>query len=189
MVFSGDGGYSPAPILREGWSEGLKFRIPVHPAKSADSITSNMVEQWWHWFIKGFRMNYRLIASVVVVGGVLMFSGIKPSDALDQGSDVWGRFSGDFWAIFNGESKDKLEEIRDNANSDLQAICNAGSATAVDDEATTIARDIYRERCETLRNAQAAIANREELKQRLKDQNVSIEELKQRLEDQRKQME
>ena len=132
-------------------------------------------------------MNFKLIASVVVVGGVLMFSGIEPSDALDQGSDAWGKFSGDFLALFNGEAKDKLaKEIRDNENSDLHAICNDAPVVADGDETAALARDINRERCETLRSAQTTIVNTEELKQRLKEQNLSVEELKQRLEDQRR---
>ena len=134
-------------------------------------------------------MDFKLIASGILIGGALMFSGIQPSDLLEQGSDVWGRFTGDFMAILNGEAQEKLaREARDNTTDDMQAICDTDPVDA-GEQSATIVQDINLVRCETIRNTKAAIANPEELKQRLDSQNLTVEDLKKRWEESRKIME
>lgn len=134
-------------------------------------------------------MNFKFIASMVLVVGMLSYFEIKPADLLEQGSEVWGEFKGDFAAIINGEAQEKLaREARVNTGDDLQAICDADPA-AEDDEAAMVVRNINLERCEAIKNAKATIANSDELKQRLEDQNITIEDLKKRLEDSRKLLE
>jgi hypothetical protein len=134
-------------------------------------------------------MNFKFIAFIALVVGTLSYFEIKPADLLEQGSEVWGGFKGDFVAIINGEAQEKLaRETRGNTSDDLQAICDA-DPVAEDDEAAMVLRSINLERCEAIRNAKATIANPEELKQRLEGQNITIEDLKKRLEDSRKLLE
>jgi putative NADH-flavin reductase len=134
-------------------------------------------------------MNFKFIASIILVVGGLSYFEIEPSDLLEQGSEVWEEFTGDFAAIFNGEAEKKISgEIGGTSNRDLQEICDADPA-AEGDEAAMIVRNINLERCEAIRNAKATIANPEELKQRLEDQDITIEDLKKRLEDSRKLLE
>jgi len=134
-------------------------------------------------------MNYKLIASVILASGALMFFEVNPSDLLDKGSNFWGKFSGDFMAIFNGEGTARVaNKISLNAGDDLQEICDAEPAAA-DDESSQIASEINRHRCEEINNAKAIINNPEEIKQSLESQNITIEDLKKRMEESRKQLE
>lgn len=120
-------------------------------------------------------MNLKLIVPSVLVGGVLIFLGIKPSNLLDLGGRVWGEFSRDFLAIFNGEAKDRLaKEIKGNAGNDVQAIYDASPAAA-GDETFAITRDIERDRREAARTAKIIEINAGELKQRVEDQKIQLE--------------
>jgi hypothetical protein len=133
-------------------------------------------------------MNIKFIASVILAGGALMFFEINPSDLLDKGSNFWGKFSGDFMAIFDGKGTAKVaNQISLNAGDDLQEICDAEPA-ATNDEASEIASEIKRDRCEQIKNAKAIINNPEEIKQSLESQNITIEDLKKRMEESRKQL-
>lgn len=134
-------------------------------------------------------MNFKFTASVVFVVGALIYFEVSPSDLLERGNETWGEFSGDFAAIFNGQTQKKISgEVGGASTRDLQEICNADSA-GDDDEATMIVLKINLERCEAIKNARATIANPDELKHRLEDQNVTIEDLKKRFEDSRKLLE
>ena len=120
-------------------------------------------------------MNLKLIASVVLVGGVLIFFGVKPSNLLDQGGNMLGKFSGDFLAIFNGNAKDRqAKEIRGNAGGSVQVIYDATPAAA-GDETSAIMRDIDHNRSEAARTAKVVDINAEELKRRLEDQKKQLE--------------
>ena len=134
-------------------------------------------------------MNFKFIASIVLIVSALFYFDVKPAGLLEQGSEVWDEFTGDFAAIFNGEAERKLAgDIAGASNPELQEICDSQPA-AEGDESAMITRDIHRERCEAIKNARATIANSEELKQRLEDQDVTVEDLKKRLEESRKLLE
>ncbi|MDO8988661.1 MAG: hypothetical protein Q7U91_03415 [Sideroxyarcus sp.] len=120
-------------------------------------------------------MNLKFVVSVVLVGGVLLYSGVKPSEALEQGGEWWDKFSGDFMAIFNVGSEDKVaKDASAYVGAVTQAICNSEPAVA-DEESAAIARDINRERCENAKNANAIVLDPEALKQHLQDRKAQLE--------------
>ena len=113
-------------------------------------------------------MNIKLIVSVVLIGGVLVFFGVKPTDLLNQGGQVWENFSGDFMAIFSGETTEKVaKEIRGNAGAVVQVAHDAASAEG--EEENTIEKEILRDRKEWAKSTKVTDLNPEELKQRLKE--------------------
>lgn len=132
-------------------------------------------------------MNIKLIASVVLAGGVLMFSGIQPSYLLEQGGNWWQAFSTDFMALFNGEAVERVaKETRGNAGDAVQTFYVADPAST-DAEVLAIVSDVNRDLSQAEAERKAAVT--EALKQRWNDQNISIEGLKQRLEEQKSQLE
>lgn len=134
-------------------------------------------------------MNIKFIASIVFVVGALFYFEMKPSELLEQSSEKWAEFTEDFAAIFNGDAEKKLSgKFGGTSNGDLPEICDA-APVAEEDEAAMIERTMNLERCEAIRNAKAAIANPDDLKQRLEGQNITIEDLKKRLEESRKLLE
>jgi len=127
-------------------------------------------------------MNVKLVVSVMLVGGVLLFSGIKPSYLLDKGSDEWQAFSADFMALFNGDAEKRIaKETRGNTEDQVHKYYVADPST-MDEEVISIVNDVNRDLSEAEAERRSAIT--EQLKQRWKDQTISIEELKQRLKDQ-----
>jgi hypothetical protein len=183
--------YSANAILREGVGQGWKFRMSTHSGKISNSALLVYAEESVLIQLRNpvrlsvldnFRinwrvtMNFKLITSVVLMAGVLIFLGIKPSDLLEQGSNEWEKFSRSFLGIFNGEASKRIAtEMAANTSADLQAICNSGPATANDDESSSIAREINHERCETLRNSSVIVVSPEGIKQRLEDQTKNLE--------------
>jgi len=167
MVFRYGRRYSAAAILREGVLEEWKFRVRVY-AESTSSLIP--------WvFDRRTAMNLKLIVTAVLAGGVLMFFGIKPGVLLDQGGNVWGKFSGDLWAVFNGDAKDRLaKEIKGSSGNDARAIHETIPAAA-GDEISTIAHDINRDRKEAAKTVKVIDMSTEELKRRIEDQQKQLE--------------
>ena len=120
-------------------------------------------------------MNIKLIVSAAIVGGALIYSGVKPSELLDRGSSMWEEFSGDFMAIFSEEG------VRDMASKEAEAhigriaevVCDTEPA-AMDSESFDIEGDVKRTRCEAMKNAKVML-NPEELKQHLEERNRLLE--------------
>ena len=146
-------------------------------------------------------MNVKLVVSVMLVGGVLLFSGIKPSYLLDKGCNEWQAFSRDFMALFNGDAQDRIaKEVRGNEEDRVRQYYVADPGTT-DKEVIEIVDDVNQGLSKAEAERRAAITEQltqrwkdktisiEELGQRLKDQGISIEGLKQRLEDNKRQSE
>ena len=112
----------------------------------------------------------KVVIAVALVGGALTFYGIRPADLLEQGSEVWEGFSGDFMAIFNGEAKDKLaKEIKGSSENAMRAVYVPASEE-VGDESNAIAQEIMRERQEVANSATRVIdLDPEEYKKRLQE--------------------
>jgi hypothetical protein len=120
-------------------------------------------------------MSFKSIASILLMGGVLMFLGIRPSDLLDHGGNFWEKFSGDSLALFNGDAANRVaKEMRETTGGGAQAYCDAESGGA-DDESSALEREIKRDRCEAVKKEKVIVLNPEEIRQRWEDRKRNIE--------------
>jgi hypothetical protein len=135
----------------------------------------------------GVAMNFKLVVPIVLVGGVLLISGIQPTDLLDRGWNAWQAFTTDFVALFNGEGQTRIaNEIKAKAGDGVQQYYVADPATT-DADVVEIVNEVNRDLSKAEEERRTALV--EGLKQRWKDQNLSIESLKQNLEEQKKLLE
>jgi hypothetical protein len=114
-------------------------------------------------------MRFKSMVSILLIGGVLVYLGIRPSDLMDQGNNFWRKFSGDFLAIFDGKAPNRgAKEMEATAGGDAQANCVVEPG-ATDDESAALAREIVRDRCEQAKRAKVIVLNPEELRKQLEN--------------------
>jgi hypothetical protein len=120
------------------------------------------------------KLNYKLIISVVLVGIVLNYFGVGPSELLNRGGNFWENFSSDFVAIFDGKP-DAVKGAEVYADKQTETICGVVSETGDDAATNDIVRDINNSRCEAAKASQTIILDPEALKRHMEEHTRPVE--------------